>query len=724
MMPGTRHGWGLARRAAALASMLFAANVLAAEAEDDLSRCREQRLSAPADALPLCENAAGQRWARRDFEAAFEAWMHAAELASQLGDRERAEAALQQAVPLLAEVHDPLAAQRLARRRGLNAYRDGRPVDALAHFLEALAAARASGDTQAIAISENDLGVTHRHLGNHAVALGHLESSLNLRTARGDSDLGALLANIGSLYLELGDFVSARRDLQRALVDHRGSGRELLAYRTIEELARLSEREGSPDDARSQLGLAWDYYSEVRAPRDQVRVALRLASLETEQQVPDRARIWLDEARRLAGVLDRHGLLQTELVAARLVQTDRDRQHAYLAISAALADSGDTAPVHGVAAHAALAELAEALGRPQQALAHFREFHDLDSSLQASRHGERLDALRVRFDVTRLEADRDRLASEAARQDAELARRRFETVLVAALALLALAVLALVSQSRLYRQRSRSNAERHALERGIAEARQAATLLRSDLRSTRWLLEPDHSAAFVFDAAGSIRAATASAAAAFDCTLSELEQRKLAQVVGESVADWAQALVETASLAGGGDGNSDLGVTELDDPHVRLHCRNLDLEEELGVLLVERMGDADGAFLPATLASEPSATEPMAAAGHDDSRHALRSSLVDLMQASVDAWERVTRKSRVELAEASRVWRITVDDGRLRVRALDRYLRADTLPARPRWREVLRTAYFVLAEVPLDAEQRRRMEGRVEALLNHVRERG
>jgi two-component system, sensor histidine kinase ChiS len=73
------------------------------------------------------------------------------------------------------------------------------------------------------------------------------------------------------------------------------------------------------------------------------------------------------------------------------------------------------------------------------------------------------------------------------------------------------------------------------------------------------------------------------------------------------------------------------------------------------------------------------------------------------------------------LAEKSGVWRITIDDGRLRTRTLNRYLDLAALPARPRWREVLRTAYFVLAECALDAGQRDQINQRIGVLQQQMR---
>ncbi|MDC8013204.1 tetratricopeptide repeat protein [Tahibacter soli] len=96
----------------------------------------------------------------------------------------------------------------------------------------------------------------------------------------------------------------------------------------------------------------------------------------------------------------------------------------------------------------------------------------------------------------------------------------------------------------------------------------------------------------------------------------------------------------------------------------------------------------------------------------------FRRALVELMVASVHAWERSTRTSPVEFAEKSGIWRVHIDDGRLRMRSMERYLSLAKLPRQPRWREVLRSAYFVLAECPLEAAERTRLE----ALVAGVRE--
>ena len=68
------------------------------------------------------------------------------------------------------------------------------------------------------------------------------------------------------------------------------------------------------------------------------------------------------------------------------------------------------------------------------------------------------------------------------------------------------------------------------------------------------------------------------------------------------------------------------------------------------------------------------------------------------MTASLSLWSDLTGKGRIELAERSGIWRVTLDKSSLQTRTLDKYLLMETLPLKPRWRDVVRTAEFVLSE--------------------------
>lgn len=84
--------------------------------------------------------------------------------------------------------------------------------------------------------------------------------------------------------------------------------------------------------------------------------------------------------------------------------------------------------------------------------------------------------------------------------------------------------------------------------------------------------------------------------------------------------------------------------------------------------------------------------------GADDAEG--RQAMVEAMQAAVFAWEKLTLKSRVELAETSGLWSVTQDRSTMRSKALERYLDLAQLPKHPRWKTVLQTLDFVATHCP------------------------
>ena len=57
------------------------------------------------------------------------------------------------------------------------------------------------------------------------------------------------------------------------------------------------------------------------------------------------------------------------------------------------------------------------------------------------------------------------------------------------------------------------------------------------------------------------------------------------------------------------------------------------------------------------------------------------------------------------------------------MRSMERYLSLAKVPRQPRWREVLRSAYFVLAECPLEPAERTRLEVLVAAVREQLKTR-
>ena len=168
-----------------------------------------------------------------------------------------------------------------------------------------------------------------------------------------------------------------------------------------------------------------------------------------------------------------------------------------------------------------------------------------------------------------------------------------------------------------------------------------------------------------------------------------------------------------------------LSVTAADGRRWQAQLSPWERGDGLVVLALAPRDEADDVpDVPAATdtAPVPEAGEPPPAdVGSEDLRGDFRRALVELMLAAVDTWERSTGTSRLELAEKSRLWRVTIDDGRLRTRAMERYLSLSKLPRNPRWRDVLRTAYHVLGQCTLEPEARAALQARVDAVLAYTR---
>ncbi|MFN4010012.1 MAG: response regulator [Pannonibacter sp.] len=79
-----------------------------------------------------------------------------------------------------------------------------------------------------------------------------------------------------------------------------------------------------------------------------------------------------------------------------------------------------------------------------------------------------------------------------------------------------------------------------------------------------------------------------------------------------------------------------------------------------------------------------------------------RAQIVTVMGEVLGLWKQLTGKGKVDFAEVSGIWRVSLDKSSLQTRTLDKYLMLETLPVNPRWRDVLRSADFLLEQAGRD----------------------
>lgn len=114
----------------------------------------------------------------------------------------------------------------------------------------AVAAARAAGDTNALAMTLNNLGMAHVDRGDLEAASEHYEEALALFRASADEHgMVSALSNLAWVNLYLGDHAQALRDMGTALESYRRTGARRNAAITLRGMALTETELGAFEDA-------------------------------------------------------------------------------------------------------------------------------------------------------------------------------------------------------------------------------------------------------------------------------------------------------------------------------------------------------------------------------------------------------------------------------------------------------------------------------------------
>ncbi|ODU35283.1 MAG: hypothetical protein BGP24_14410 [Lysobacterales bacterium 69-70] len=673
-----------------------------ARAADDDERCREQIQQQPRSAIALCESAYAAAAARNDARAAEDALARRSDAELALGDYAAAAHTLDR-VAVLPGANAWESQFRLARRRGMLAYRQGQIAESLTPFRAALALATAHGDARAQGQSWNDIGIALRRTGDLHGALEAFLASLQRKRAAGDEALGALLNNLGDVYRELDDADSARQRYGEALAAFEAGGRTLDAAHAREGLGLLAAEAGdSVASARLYAQAAADY-ARAGGAGDQLRLAALLVRAALDAGDTDAAAAQAERGAALARQLGQPEPPALVAQRARLLRVSGRLDGVRELLRAALDRAHDDRNARIDLLHE-LAATSEAGGDSATALKDWRAWHDADVERLKSEHDRRLEQLRVRFDVAEKERRIAALDAENRLRTLELERRaamQRATVLAALVALLL--IVAAVWRWR-QRERMRRAVRAAQLADEVERYRREAAALALDRGRLQALLDNAAYAVVALDAAGSIVALNAPAA------------QRWALAADRTIGTDVRTLLSPDDAA-----RFDAALDDMDECDARVALDLAGLDDATLAPLGGGSGLAVLSF--AVDAAAPGGDAIALDADSVEERDVYRRALVELMLASVAAWERSTGKTRMDLASESRIWRITIDEGRLRVRALERYLSLAKLPRRPRWREVLRTVYYVLTECPLEPAEREALKGKLEQVQDAVKRR-
>ncbi|MFC5570091.1 tetratricopeptide repeat protein [Lysobacter yangpyeongensis] len=661
----------------------------------------------PAPAAAQCRR--GQPQA--DPATAAQAWLDAARADTGAGRFDAAARALDCAQVALGAHRDGPPLYQLIRRRGVLAYRREDIPQALQQFECALAMARDLDDATAIARELNNIGTALRRLGDLRGALQALTRSLDLQRRDGAVG-GAVFNNIADVYRELDDPRQAMAFYRQALDAFRRVGNGVESAHVLESMSALDLDRGIDGHADAWLQQALHAYREHDHYAYQLRVYAGLIQVALLRHDVAQAGQWranafaLAERQRLPVPASLH--LQAVRSLRQAGQGNAARALAERALEIAPADAPER-----VGLWRELAQLQQAGGDMAGALASERRAHALERDWAKAQHDRQLGWLRARFETDRRDRTIAGLAAENTLRRAQLHQRTLLLGLTLALALVAGLAVALVWLRRRQRARVLEAQRQVHQEAALASYRRETEILNADRARLQALLDTREDAVCLLDADGQVLAANRAARALLQVSADAMG------AVGEHVLP-----ADRESLTAALERSDDL-------PSQHIELRTLASGRPLQAQLTAWSG-GEG-LIVLTLREGDLATDPVpeldagstAAKGalEEELRDGFRRALVELMLAVVEAWERASGQNPLELAERSRIWRVTIDGGRLRARAMERYLALAKLPRQPRWRDVLRTAYFVQGHCALRGDDQARVQQRVEAVLAYTRRR-
>ena len=600
----------------------------------------------------------------------------------------------------------------LVRRRGILDYRRERIPEALSRFECALSLSKGREDRVAIARDLKNVGTALRRLGDFHGALRASIESLEIQRASGEV-AGAVLSNIADIYRGLDEPDEAMRYYNEAYAVLQQRGDRVEAAHVLETMSAVDLDRGVSQQAAAWLQQALRTYRESgnRAYEVRVYAGLTRAALASGQIAQAR-----DFSASALAVAAEHDLPLPASLQLQTARVERLSGHADAA-AARLRDALGGLAEDDAERAALLEELAasqEAMGDRGAAIATLRRAHAEQIALARAQHDRQLGWLRTRFET----AERDRtiaaLETENHLRRAELRQRTLLLWLTIAIASAVGLGLWMLLQRRRQRERLQEEARRVRQEEELARYRREADALAEDRSLLQALLDSRDDAVCMLDADGQVLAANRAACR----SLGAGEHAPVGHAVAEFLAVADQAALTSALERMEDTAAQTFDFIARDGTPLLAHLAQWEHGDGLIVLGLQACADEG-----ADTASPTTHADGTREAGMPDDirRNEFRRSLVELMLAVIDTWERATGSSRLELAEKSRIWRVAIDDGRLRARAMERYLTVAKLPHNPRWRDVLRSAYFVLGQCTMEAQTREDLQRRVDAVLAYTR---
>ena len=584
------------------------------------------------------------------------------------------------------------------RRSGILAYRQGNYTQSLDRFQ---AAENMAKEDEQLARVFNDLGTVNMAMGQFADAIKAFQSSLKIKQSLGDpNSTGVTLNNIGTVYSKMSEWQEAERYFRQAADLYRENGAENRLAHTNENIAKSLQQQRKYLNAIKVLDDSLTFHRQNQDRTAMLRVLVHLAEIYLAVGDVQSAESHLTLASAIDTELGQNAQSNPlKLVMGKLLSQQGEFQQADALLNSGLLEAKKAGTPGSVDEfYNALINNAEMYHHWQKSAEYLKQKASFTSTQFQKTYDEALAKVRTEFEYEQQQQAYELLSHKHQIKALEANERKNQLISLMVLSSLALILLLVMIR---YQQLKR-RVEKQRLSSQIELHRNQVSALSVSLDSLKSAFSTLHQPMLIADKHDKLIFANPSSQALLAMSSDELTALPLNRLIpADNESFWLSL-------------SSDCELDDLRFHDIRLQTPSGDKRCQLEVSHV----DGTGSVTVIRLMQSGDDALPHATALLSESEfHQL---LVDLMVFTVEAWEHSTHQSRIELAEQSGIWRVSIDEGRLRTRSLDRYLSIRSLPKKPRWREVLRTSHYVLAECELTEDRRQELEAKLERVNQHL----
>ncbi|TQV86469.1 tetratricopeptide repeat protein [Aliikangiella coralliicola] len=592
---------------------------------------------------------------------------------------------------------------KFLRRKGILLYRQGSLPKALHVFQQAVNLARNNGNEILLAKALSDLGTAHLAMTQYPLALQAYRDSLELKEKfASPKSIAVTLNNLGSVFRKLDAWDQAEHYYTRAIaIYHQISDKNSEAH-TRENLGLIKINQKEIDKAIQLYQESLAHFKQVNNQHASLRLMILLGNAALIKKDLVSAEKYLTEAELIElklGTSDQSTALKLNL-GKLLSQKGSFQQAEAMLLTGLTFAQNQNDKSNELKILQALVDSSTQYEQWEKALGYQRKF----TLSKLSSFQENFDSLlartRAEFEYDQQQKEIKLLNKENQINQLELTNQKSRTALLS----LSLAILIIVTGLFIFWQRHKRQKLKDELEKEIAWHRNQFVKLGVSHNSLTTAFGQLKQAILIINNKQKVVFTNDAAAELFKVPLEKFNEITLSSLITDENEEFWK------------EWNSETELNHRIFREVKFSLNNAPYEFEMCVTSVNREEPVTILIISDSVSDSEMIpiTALIPAAG-------FHQQLVDLMLSSVEAWEISTRSTRIELAEKSGIWRVSIDDGRLRTRSMDRYMSLKLLPKKPRWREVLRTAHFVLAECELESGTKQSLTKKLNLVSQHIR---